>query len=242
MPGTGVTGGTPGEGASDFDDHADAFALAQQRCSEAVRALAESRSRVARLSRFVRRTPVEAAVYALGDLVEHLATRHRHDIEYLNERLAAAERRALVFDDLARRVELSENSTNDAVADLARFGAWFANADLVLWLGHAAGPLHDSIAGAGPVMVYGGSATAEQQEVDAAVVSGRPVTSAVIAQVVDVIAPEGLFAIEIGAPTDVPAVVEEVSRAGFATPRLTWVVDELHTVAGSMVVTFRRRP
>lgn len=230
-------------GESPVDDHTDALAAAERRFEEAFGRLGRAESVRTRLSRLVGRhetAPADAALLALRDLVERLDTRHRHDIEYVLEHLAELERRSIVADEVARRVELLEHSPDSAVIDLAHFASWFAQTDLVLWLGDTDGPLHRAIAGAGPVVVYGASPPGTERPVGAAVVTGRPVTVDVVDQVTEIITTEGLLAVVVDTAADVSAVATMVAHAGFSAVGLTLLSDDLRGVAGSLVATFRR--
>jgi hypothetical protein len=233
------------ERESEVDDHADALAVSMRRCEDAFRELGRAESGRSRLSRLIGRRrpdakPADEALLALRDLVDRLAIRYRHDIEYVLEHLAEAERRSLVADEIARRVDVLDHSTDGAVVDLARFGAWFAGTDLVLWIGEAGGPLHDAIAGAGPVMVYGGSAPAAERPVGAAVIGGGPVTSDVADDVVAITAVGALVVVALETPPDLTAAVAELEKAGIESTGLVWLADEHRGVLGLLVATFRR--
>jgi hypothetical protein len=228
------------------DDHADAFALAVERCEQAFATLARPESPRAKLSRLARgrrapAPPAEEALLALRDLVDRLATRHRHDAEYTLERLAELERRSLVADDVAQRVDVLEHWPRGAVVDLAHFAEWFTGTDLVLWVGEPDGPVHDAIAGAGPVVIYDASTRRVDQVLGAAVVAQCPVTTDVAGNVVE-LAAGGLLAVVVDTPETLPAVVAEFERAGFRSTGLSWLADERHGVAGTLVATFRRHP
>ncbi|MDQ1424169.1 MAG: hypothetical protein QOD72_1667 [Acidimicrobiaceae bacterium] len=232
----------------EFDAHADAFGLAVRRCEQAFSTLGRTESRRSILSRLMRSlrapgptipSPHDEALFALRDLVDRMAVRYRHDITYLLENVSEMDRKLLVADEVARRVELLEQSPDGAVIDLARFAAWFAYADLVLWLGDTDGLLHGVIAGAGPTMVY--EATPETEGLaDAAIISGRSVTADLVDQVTEIMALGGPLVVVLDSPADMTGVVDEVGKAGFGSARLAWLADELHGVAGSLVVTFRR--
>jgi hypothetical protein len=226
------------------DDHADELALARRRCEEAFDELGPVEPGRTLLSRLLSRwrngsAAADKALIALRDLVERLATRHRYDIEYLAEHLAELERRSLVAEEVARRVEVLEHRPEGAVIDLARFAAWFAPTDLVLWLGAAEGPLHSAIAGAGPVIVYDVS-TLGERAVAAAVVTGAPVTAAMVGQVTETITAGGFLVVVLETPQELTAVVDLFTKAGLDSTGLTWLADDLHGVAGSLVATFHR--
>ncbi len=237
-------------GESDFDAHADAFALAVRRCEQAFASLDRRDSRPNGFSRLMHRVrgsatpaaplpPLEDALLALRDLVDHLAVRYRNDITYLLEHLSDMERRLLVADEVGHRVALLEHSPDGAVVDLARFAAWFAYADLVLWLGDTDGLVHGAVAGAGPTMIY--EATPDTEGfADAAVIAGRSVTADVVDQVRGVMALGAPLVVVLDSPADMTAVVDEAGKAGFGSARLAWLADELHGLGGSLVVTFRR--
>jgi hypothetical protein len=235
---------------SEFDAHADAFELAVRRCEQAFSTLGRPESRRSTLARLLRSLrapgaavapppPVEEALLALRDVLDRLAVRARHDITYLLEHLAEVERRLLVADELARRVALLEQSPDGAVIDLAHFADWFACADLVLWLGDPDGLLHGVIAGAGPTMVYEVTPDSEGLA-DAAVIAGRTVTADLVGQVTEGMALGAPLIVVLDTMAEMAAVVDEVGKAGFGSARLAWLADELHGVAGSLVVTFRR--
>lgn len=229
---------------SALGDHVDALKLARRRCDEALDDLGRAESGQPWLSRLVGNRRAHAArvaeaLLALRDLIDRLITSYRHDIEYLLEHLAELERRSLVADDVARRVDLLEHAPNGAVVDLAHFAAWFAPIDLVLWLGDTDGAMYRAVASAGPIMVSGAPAPRAERAVGAAVVIGMP-DAGLIDQVIEIITIGGLLVVIPETGADLPAAVDLVARAGFDSAGLTWLADELHGVIGSPVATFRR--
>jgi hypothetical protein len=217
-----------------------------ERCEQAFATLARPESPRAKLSRLARgrrapASPAEEALLALRDLVDRLSTRYRHDVEYTLEHLAELERRSLVADDVAQRVELLEQWPRGAVVDLAHFADWFTGTDLVLWVGEPDGPVHDAIAGAGPVVIYDASTLRVDQVLGAAVVAHCSVTADVAGEVVE-LATAGLLAVVVDTPGDLPAVVAEFEHVGFRSTGLSWLADERYDVAGTLVATFGRHP